>query len=101
MRMPARLRSAAIVLGCVVLGAAAGAATAPANAPSERTITITARQYAYDPPVVRVNRGDVVRFRLESVDVVHGFYLEGHDIDARIVPQSPFVEVRRPSRPDA
>lgn len=82
-------------------GGVVGAVAARSNPPSERAIAITAGQYAYDPPVIRVNRGDVLRLRLQSSDVVHGFYLEGYDLDARIVPQAPFIELRRPSAPAA
>ncbi len=60
--------------------------TSPALAgePPVKTFLIEARQYAYDPPVIRVNKGDEVHIRLRSKDVTHGFYLEGHNIDARI-----------------
>lgn len=96
-----RAASAFLVLLTTATGGVLGAAGARSNSPSERQIHITASKYAYEPPVIRVNRGDVLRLRLESSDVVHGFYLEGHDLDARIVPQAPFVELRRPSTPDA
>ncbi len=62
--------------------------------PQHRTITITARQYAYDPPVVRVNRGDLITLKLVSADVTHGFFLEGYDIDAWVERTKPFFEVR-------
>ena len=58
-----------------------------------------ARQYAFDPAVIRVNQGDTVRVQITSEDVVHGFYLEGYDIDAKIIPQSPYIELSRPSLP--
>ena len=60
---------------------------------------MTARQYAFDPAVIRVNRGDTLRVQITSVDVVHGFYVEGYDIDATILPQSPYLELSHPSRP--
>lgn len=67
--------------------------------PQERSITVHARQYGYDPEVIRLNRGDTVRLRFVSQDVVHGFYLEGYDLDVAILPMHPTVEVHRPSRP--
>lgn len=84
-----------------LVGACAGAgALLPSAAPAqERRIQMKARQYAYDPPVLRVNKGDTVRLRIESKDVIHGFFLEAFDINASIIPDSPYLEVTRPSRP--
>jgi heme/copper-type cytochrome/quinol oxidase subunit 2 len=65
-------------------------------APQERYVTITAQKYAYDPPVLKVNKGDRVHIRLLSKDVTHGFYLEGYDLDARIRPEDPTFLVRQP-----
>ncbi len=67
-------------------------------APQEHTITITAHQYAYDPEVIRVNRGDRITIRLLAKDVTHGFYVEGYDLDARIRPENPTFWVRHPSQ---
>ena len=66
--------------------------------PQERSITITTQKYAYDPPVLQVNRGDRVRIRLEARDVTHGFYLEGYDLDAKARPHNPTFWLRRPSQ---
>lgn len=84
------------VLGFGALGFLLAPATEP---PQERAFTIAAAQYAYDPPVIRVNRGDTLRLRFASQDVIHGFYLEGHDLDVKITPMQTHVELRRPSRP--
>ena len=65
--------------------------------PRERSFTITAHKYAYDPPVLRVNRGDRLQIRLVAKDVTHGFFLEGYDVDARVRPENPTFWVRRPS----
>ena len=68
------------------------------RAPSqERNITITARKYAYDPPVIEVNQGDRLRIRLVAKDVTHGFYVEGYDIDAKMRPDNPTFWLRHPS----
>lgn len=91
-----RLVFLATVVGLGGLGLVASSGTI---APLERSFTVRARQYGYDPEIIRVNRGDTVRLRLISQDVVHGFYLEGYDLDVAIFPMRPAVEVRRPSRP--
>lgn len=51
------------------------------EAASARTVRIEAAQYAYDPGVVRVNRGDTVTIELVAADVVHGLYLDGYDVE--------------------
>ncbi|MDP6722114.1 MAG: hypothetical protein QGF59_25850 [Pirellulaceae bacterium] len=71
----------------------------PSAAPQERRIKMKARQYAFDPAVIRVNQGDTLRLQITSVDVIHGFYVEAYDIDAKIIPQSPYMQLSRPSRP--
>ncbi|MBI2923859.1 MAG: hypothetical protein HYY18_22605 [Planctomycetes bacterium] len=86
-----------VVLASTVIGAWMPRASGP---PQVRRIEVKARQYAYDPPTIEVNQGDTVRLKLTSQDVVHGFYLEAYDLQATIMPQSPYVEVSRPSRPE-
>ena len=58
--------------------------------PQEREFTVVTTKYAYEPAVIRVNKGDTVLpggpVRFASPDVVHGFYLEGHGIDVKIYP---------------
>lgn len=51
-----------------------------------RQVTITASQFTYDPPVLRVNRGDRVELTLQATDVVHGFYLDGYGLETRVEP---------------
>jgi heme/copper-type cytochrome/quinol oxidase subunit 2 len=69
----------------------------PRAAPRDRSITITAHQYAYDPSTIEVNKGDRVRVRLVSTDVTHGFYLEGYDVDAKVRREDPTFWLRHPS----
>ena len=47
-----------------------------AAAPTTRQVTIRASQFAFDPPVLHVNRGDRVIITLQAMDVVHGWYLD-------------------------
>jgi cytochrome c oxidase subunit 2 len=56
------------------------------GAPVVREAVVSATQYAFDPPVLRVNRGDTVRLTLRAMDVVHGFYLDHYGADARVEP---------------
>lgn len=91
-----------ISIAVVIVGGLIGVLTAGFPRPSQdREITVSARQYAYEPPVIRVNKGDRITLRLVSKDVVHGFYLEGYDIDAELIPERPDFLLSRPSKPDA
>ena len=85
---------------CCVAGVALSAAGA-ARAPREREISIMAQQYGYEPHRIFVNAGDTVRLRLASRDVVHGFFLDGHDIEAEIRPGKVLFKVRAPSTDEA
>lgn len=68
-------------------------------APRRHTIDMVARRYAFDPPVIRVEKDDEVRLRFASLDVVHGMHLEGYDLDVTIEPLRRDVEVRRAAGP--
>ncbi|MFC1705737.1 hypothetical protein ACFL59_02810, partial [Planctomycetota bacterium] len=72
-----------VVAAFGALGLLAGSRSDP---PATRSITLRARQWEYEPAVIHANLGDTLRLRFGSEDVVHGFYLEGHDLDAAIVP---------------
>jgi hypothetical protein len=48
---------------------------------------VVARQFAFDPPVLRVNlvnRGDRVRLVVQAADVVPGFVVDGYGRDVRV-----------------
>lgn len=64
---------------------------------TEREISIVARQWGFDPHRISVNTGDTIELSLVSLDVVHGFYLEGHRIEAEIRPGKLGFMVRDPS----
>jgi len=92
------------VLGIAALGAAVALAAAALPAfsvrpPVEHELRVTASRYRFDPPVIRVARGDRLRLRLAATDVVHGFYLEGYDLDVTVAPLSRELEVRRGGGP--
>ncbi len=76
-----------IILLIPTIAAGVGIAVAHhSGGAAEREIHITARQFAYDPPIINVNRGDRVTITLKSQDVLHGFYLDGYDIDEEVRP---------------
>jgi cytochrome c oxidase subunit 2 len=75
-----------LVLVTLALAAPLPVAGAP---PQERQITISARRYEFAPGAVRVNRGDTVTINLESVDVVHGLYLDGYGLSTVAEPGQP------------
>jgi plastocyanin len=54
--------------------------------PVTHRITLTAAQFAFDPPVLHVNQGDRVIITLQAADVAHGFYLDGYGLEARVEP---------------
>ena len=86
-----------------VLVAAAGfllpAFTTPAGPkPQRRDFNIVAHKYAYDPAEIKVNQGDEVHIRFSSKDVLHGFYLEGYDLDALASPGKSGLQLRHPSQ---
>lgn len=97
-----RSKRAGLLVAAMGVGASAGIlAMAGSEPPQDRDITIYAKQYSFDPPVIRANRGDRLHLTLVSLDVVHGFFLEGHDVDAEILPQQKNVLVKHPSRGEA
>ena len=58
----------------------------PFTVPVTHRITLTAGQFAFDPPVLHANQGDRVIITLQAGDVVHGFYLDGYGLETRVEP---------------
>lgn len=50
------------------------------------TVAIDMRQFEFAPGRIEVQYGDLINMRLTSSDVVHGFYLDGYDIEQRVEP---------------
>ncbi len=72
--------------------------TSSVSGGGKKVFCIKARRYAYDPPRITVNKGDEVHIKLSSLDVIHGFFLEGYDIDAQIEPGKLGFKFRHPSQ---
>jgi cytochrome c oxidase subunit 2 len=60
-----------------------------AAAPQERRIVITASQWDFQPGTIRVNQGDTIVIDLESVDVVHGLFIDGYEVKTLAEPGRP------------
>jgi len=45
------------------------------------TIAFEAKKYGYSPSRIVVNKGDTVILKPTSLDVTHGFYLDGHPLE--------------------
>ncbi len=61
--------------------------TGTVTTPSEvKEFTMTAKQWAFEPSTITVNKGDRVRLVVTSIDVAHGFGLPDFGVDARLEP---------------
>ncbi len=56
------------------------------GAPAVKEFNVTAKRFEFNPAEITVNKGDMVRLRLTSLDAVHGFALGAYDINQRIEP---------------
>lgn len=66
----------------------------PANArntgpPTTREIHLEARMFDFSPNIIHVNRGDRVIVDLAAMDVVHGLYIDGYDVQTTAEPGVP------------
>lgn len=52
--------------------------------PATHTIDIEAKKYGYSPSRIVVNKGDTIILKPTSLDVTHGFLLDGYPIEAII-----------------
>jgi len=52
-----------------------------ATSPVKRTIQVNASSFAYDPAIIKVNRGDQITLEFVSTDVVHGLYIDGYELE--------------------
>ncbi len=58
----------------------------------ERTIHMGVRQYAWDPAVLRVKQGELVRLVIHNADVKHGIVIPDLGINEDIPPEGAVVE---------
>ncbi|MBW8003008.1 MAG: hypothetical protein FVQ80_13485 [Planctomycetes bacterium] len=51
-----------------------------------RLINLIAKRFEYTPNRISIRKGERVTIRMESLDVTHGFYLDGYGIDIKARP---------------
>lgn len=54
--------------------------------PVEREITIEAKKFSYNPEIIEVNKGDLVKINFFSTDVHHGLYIDGYELQVNATP---------------
>ena len=89
-----RLRLSLIVLG----PATALAVTWPAETHSlaiqtqgatERSFSVVAKRYSFEPPRLEVFEGDLVKIELRALDIAHSFTIDEYRISKRVGPDQP------------
>jgi len=78
-------RAAAVVVCGLALGlgsAASAVAAAPSRGAPPRVVTLIAKRFAYDPPVVSVRVGEPVVLEVTALDHDHGFALPAFGLRA-------------------
>ena len=83
MARPERLLTFALLAALALTGVAVVRSPSTAERPggTARTVRVEAKDFAFTPAAIEVNRGDRVTIELASADVVHGFHIEGYGID--------------------
>jgi heme/copper-type cytochrome/quinol oxidase subunit 2 len=56
------------------------------STPQTHNIAINARTFAFEPSTLDVQRGDTVNIHLESLDAVHGLFIDGYDVNIQAEP---------------
>ena len=62
-----------------------GMSTEPPSEEPPEAIHMTARKYRFDPKIITVRKGRLVRLIIKAEDRDHGFKLEAFDINQRLV----------------
>ena len=55
-----------------------------AGQPRTHVVNLEAKKYGYSPSRIKVNQGDTIIFKPNSLDVTHGFLLDGYDLEFTI-----------------
>jgi cytochrome c oxidase subunit 2 len=78
MQRSAMILPSAIILACLAVTAHAAD---QATTSGYHEFIMTANNYAFDPSVITVKKGEKVRLFITAVDRDHGIKIQGYDID--------------------
>lgn len=51
-----------------------------------KEFTLTAKQWDFNPSTITVNKGDMVKLSITSIDVAHGFAISAFGVNSRLNP---------------
>jgi len=77
------------IVATLLLAAAAAAPAASRgrdDAPTERTIPVSAKRFAFEPAEIHVHKGEAVTLAVTSQDVKHGFFSRPLHFDEDLAP---------------
>jgi cytochrome c oxidase subunit 2 len=91
--MLALLAYAAVRLGISVPGCVTNVKTFTSGeliqmAPGRYEAHVVSKMFSFKPSPLKVPKGSVVDFYLTSQDVVHGFYIDGTDVNLMAIPNA-------------
>lgn len=75
-----------LIFAIVVLIVTLSMVYAQPEKPVEREITIEAKKFSYNPEIIEVNKGDLVKINFVSTDVHHGLYIDGYELKVDAIP---------------
>jgi heme/copper-type cytochrome/quinol oxidase subunit 2 len=68
---------------------AAGSVSAQDQGPTAKPFVVTLHRYAFDPPRIEVNQGDLVKIELRSDDIAHSLTIDDYRISKRVSADQP------------
>jgi heme/copper-type cytochrome/quinol oxidase subunit 2 len=89
-RLRARTGAAALLLGALH-----GPLSVPSSsdrtvhAQGVRSVSLTARRYAFTPNRIEVTQGDLVRIELRTDDIAHSLTIDDYRLSKRVIPKQP------------
>lgn len=81
-RVVLALGAAVLVLGAFLITSS----LALGRGGREVEVPIFVKKFEFSPPRVTVNAGDRITFRIRSLDITHGFAIDGTGVDATVLP---------------